>query len=62
MAGDPAEMVRLLEAEGKIGKKIAFEEVEVGRILSEEITPEDWARLVAGIDERLRSGRPPGSW
>ena len=60
VAGDPAEMVRLLEAEGKIGKTIAFEEGEVGRILSEEITPEDWARLAAGIDERLRSGRASG--
>jgi aspartyl-tRNA(Asn)/glutamyl-tRNA(Gln) amidotransferase subunit B len=60
VAGDPAEMVRLLEAEGRIDKTIAFEEGEVGRILSEEITPEDWARLAAGIDERLRSGRASG--
>jgi aspartyl-tRNA(Asn)/glutamyl-tRNA(Gln) amidotransferase subunit B len=60
VAGDPAEMVRLLESEGRIGRTIAFEEGEVGRILSEEITPEDWARLAAGIDERLRSGRASG--
>src|SRR5208337_3662225 len=35
-------------------------EGEVGRILSEEITPEDWARLAAGIDERLRGGTASG--
>jgi aspartyl-tRNA(Asn)/glutamyl-tRNA(Gln) amidotransferase subunit B len=60
VAGDPSEILRLVEADGGIGRKIAFEEGEVGRILSEEITPEDWARLAAGIDERLRGGRASG--
>ena len=60
VAGDPTEIVRLLEAEGSLGQKVAFEEGEVGRILSEEITPEDWARLAAGIEERLRGGRASG--
>jgi aspartyl-tRNA(Asn)/glutamyl-tRNA(Gln) amidotransferase subunit B len=60
VAGDPGEIMRLVEAEGHFGKKIAFEEGEVGRILSEEITPGDWARLVSGLDEHLRSGRASG--
>ena len=59
-AGDPAEIIRLLEAEGSLGTKISFGETEVGRILSEEITPEDWARLVCGLDERLRAGSAAG--
>ncbi len=59
-AGDPAEIMRLLEAEGAFSRKIAFEEGEVGRILSEEITPDDWARLISLIDERLRGGRAAG--
>jgi aspartyl-tRNA(Asn)/glutamyl-tRNA(Gln) amidotransferase subunit B len=59
-AGDPAEIMRLLDAEGVLSRTIAFEEGEVGRILSEEITPDDWARLIAGIDERLKSGRAAG--
>jgi aspartyl-tRNA(Asn)/glutamyl-tRNA(Gln) amidotransferase subunit B len=59
-AGDPAEIMRLLEIEGSFSRTIAFEEGEVGRILSEEITPDDWARLIAGIDERLRGGRAAG--
>jgi len=60
VAGDPSEILRLLEAEGTFGTTIAFEEGEVGRILSEEITPEDWVRLAAGIDERLRGGGASG--
>jgi aspartyl-tRNA(Asn)/glutamyl-tRNA(Gln) amidotransferase subunit B len=60
VAGDPSEIMRLLEAEGTFGTTIAFEEGEVGRILSEEITPEDWVRLAVGIDERLRGGGASG--
>jgi aspartyl-tRNA(Asn)/glutamyl-tRNA(Gln) amidotransferase subunit B len=60
VAGDPSEILRLAEADGHFAKKIAFEEGEVGRILSEEITPDDWARLVAGLDEHLKSGKASG--
>jgi aspartyl-tRNA(Asn)/glutamyl-tRNA(Gln) amidotransferase subunit B len=59
-AGDAAELMRLLEAEGRLPGRIAFEEVELGRILSEEIAPEDWARLLAAVDEHLRQGRASG--
>jgi aspartyl-tRNA(Asn)/glutamyl-tRNA(Gln) amidotransferase subunit B len=58
--GDPAEFIRLLEKEGALPRSIAFEEVELGRILSEEITPEDWARLVASIEENIRQGKAAG--
>jgi aspartyl-tRNA(Asn)/glutamyl-tRNA(Gln) amidotransferase subunit B len=58
--GDAAELMRLLEAEGRLPGRIAFEEVELGRILSEEIAPEDWARLLAAVDEHLRQGRASG--
>ncbi len=60
VAGDPSEILRLLEADGRFGKRIAFEEGEVGRILSEEITPEDWARLITGLEEHLHGGRASG--
>ncbi len=59
-AADPAEIMNLVESEGGFSKSVAFEEVEVGRILSEEITPNDWARLVASLDDRLRSGKAAG--
>jgi aspartyl-tRNA(Asn)/glutamyl-tRNA(Gln) amidotransferase subunit B len=55
-AGDSRDILRALEAEGRLPKAVAFAEVELGRILSEEITPEDWARLIAAIDEHLRQG------
>jgi aspartyl-tRNA(Asn)/glutamyl-tRNA(Gln) amidotransferase subunit B len=58
--GDPAEILRLLEADGSLGKTIAFEGGEVGRILSEEITPDDWARLAAGLEDLLRRGGSSG--
>jgi len=60
VAGDPSEILGLVEAERHLGKKVAFEEGEVGRILSEEITPADWARLACGLDELLRNGRASG--
>ena len=56
VAGDSGAIMRALEAEGRLPKAVAFAEVELGRILSEEITPEDWARLLAAIDEHVRQG------
>ena len=58
--GDPAETLRLLEAEGSLGRTIAFAGGEVGRILSEEIVPDDWARLVVEVDGLLRRGSASG--
>jgi aspartyl-tRNA(Asn)/glutamyl-tRNA(Gln) amidotransferase subunit B len=58
--GDPAEIMRLMEAEGSLGRTVVFEQGEVGRILSEEITPGDWARLAVDLEERLRKGRASG--
>jgi aspartyl-tRNA(Asn)/glutamyl-tRNA(Gln) amidotransferase subunit B len=59
-AGDASEILGLLRAEVGASRKVAFEDVEVARVLSEEITPADWALLVASIDEHLRSGRAAG--
>jgi aspartyl-tRNA(Asn)/glutamyl-tRNA(Gln) amidotransferase subunit B len=58
--GDPGQLMRLLEAEGSLGRTIAFEQGELGRILSEEITPADWALLAADLDDRLRKGKAAG--
>ena len=60
VGGDSTQIMSLLEAEGKLPKSIAFEEVELGQILSEEITPEDWARLIATIDVELKGGKASG--
>jgi aspartyl-tRNA(Asn)/glutamyl-tRNA(Gln) amidotransferase subunit B len=66
--GDPAEIIGLLEAEemrqerreGSLGRTVAFEPGEEGRILSEEITPDDWARLSAGVAEQIGRGGVSG--
>ncbi|MDR2101547.1 MAG: asparaginase domain-containing protein, partial [Treponema sp.] len=40
--------------------KVRFESIQVGRILSEEIVPADWAVLIGTIAERLNSGTANG--
>jgi aspartyl-tRNA(Asn)/glutamyl-tRNA(Gln) amidotransferase subunit B len=47
--------------EGKANDiKVRFESIQVGRILSEEITPSDWAVLIETIAEKLNSGTANG--
>jgi aspartyl-tRNA(Asn)/glutamyl-tRNA(Gln) amidotransferase subunit B len=60
VGGDSSEIVRLVQAEGKLEKSLAFEQTALGDLLSEEITPGDWARLIAGIDEHTRNGKAAG--
>jgi aspartyl-tRNA(Asn)/glutamyl-tRNA(Gln) amidotransferase subunit B len=45
---------------GESGTKVRFESVQVGRILSEEIIPSDWAALIETITEKLNSGTAHG--
>ncbi|MFP3042085.1 asparaginase domain-containing protein [Treponema primitia] len=40
--------------------KVRFESINVGRILSEEIIPSDWAILIEAIAEKLNSGTANG--
>ncbi|MDR0710162.1 MAG: asparaginase domain-containing protein, partial [Spirochaetaceae bacterium] len=48
-------------AEGKTENiKVRFESIQVGRILSEDITPSDWAALIETIVEKLNSGTANG--
>jgi aspartyl-tRNA(Asn)/glutamyl-tRNA(Gln) amidotransferase subunit B len=39
---------------------VRFESIQVGRLLSEEIVPADWAALIAVIAEKLNSGTANG--
>jgi aspartyl-tRNA(Asn)/glutamyl-tRNA(Gln) amidotransferase subunit B len=55
-SGDEKVLERLLEGEAKI----RFESIQVGRMLSEEIVPADWAALICAIAERLASGTANG--
>jgi aspartyl-tRNA(Asn)/glutamyl-tRNA(Gln) amidotransferase subunit B len=40
--------------------RVRFESIQVGRILSEEISPSDWAVLIEAIAEKLNSGTANG--
>ncbi|MDR2404168.1 MAG: asparaginase domain-containing protein [Spirochaetaceae bacterium] len=60
-SGDEKVLRKLLT--GKTGgnvSRIRFESIQVGRILSEEIVPADWAVLIATIADHLNSGTANG--
>jgi aspartyl-tRNA(Asn)/glutamyl-tRNA(Gln) amidotransferase subunit B len=62
-SGDEQVLKELLagsaETSGK-GVNVRFEPVQVGRILSEEIIPSDWAILIKTVAEKLKSGTANG--
>ncbi len=58
--GDSSEIVRLVQAGGKLAKNVAFEQTPLADLLSEEVTPGDWARLIVGIDEHAFDGKAAG--
>jgi aspartyl-tRNA(Asn)/glutamyl-tRNA(Gln) amidotransferase subunit B len=41
-------------------KNIRFDEIEISRILSEEITPKDWAALIEALDSYLKQENTSG--
>jgi len=43
-----------------LSQNIRFEEVEISRILSEEITPEDWAALISALNGHLKEENASG--
>jgi aspartyl-tRNA(Asn)/glutamyl-tRNA(Gln) amidotransferase subunit B len=47
--------------DGTMGRaKVRYESIQVGRILSEEIVPADWAALIETIADKLNSGTAHG--
>ena len=54
-----ADALRAL-VDGETAKGIAFEDVSSGAMLSEEITPEDWASLIAAVAAALEGGNASG--
>jgi len=47
--GNPDKIVKHVEKRAEIEKKIRLEEISISNILSEEITPDDWATLISRI-------------
>jgi aspartyl-tRNA(Asn)/glutamyl-tRNA(Gln) amidotransferase subunit B len=59
--GDDRALRDLLAPEGTSpASHIRFESVQVGRLLSEEIVPADWAALITAIADKLNSGTANG--
>ncbi len=58
--GDVGVLEELLKDGPISGERIRFEEIETGRILSEEIVPEDWAALISTVAERVSGGDTDG--
>jgi aspartyl-tRNA(Asn)/glutamyl-tRNA(Gln) amidotransferase subunit B len=59
--GDERVLRELLAHEGDEAlARVRFESVQVGRLLSEEIVPADWAALITAIADKLNSGTSNG--
>jgi aspartyl-tRNA(Asn)/glutamyl-tRNA(Gln) amidotransferase subunit B len=60
-SGDEKVLRELLsENDEAWASKVRFESIEIGRFLSEEIVPSDWAALIVAIAEHLNSGTANG--
>lgn len=58
--GDIGVLEELLRGGPVSGERVRFGEIETGRILSEEIVPEDWAALISTVADRLSAGDSDG--
>lgn len=56
--GDLRDLKDIIDQE--VSTRIRFEEVQLGRFLSEEITPADWATLIDAVNTRLHTGDASG--
>jgi aspartyl-tRNA(Asn)/glutamyl-tRNA(Gln) amidotransferase subunit B len=59
-AGDLKQVIDKLGRDKRLPKNVRFEEIEISRILSEEITPEDWAALIVSLDAYLKRENTSG--
>jgi len=53
-------VLRELLAQDESISRVRFESVQVGRLLSEEIVPADWAALITAVADKLNSGTANG--
>jgi aspartyl-tRNA(Asn)/glutamyl-tRNA(Gln) amidotransferase subunit B len=59
-AGDLKPVIDELSRGGELPRNVRFEELEISRILSEEINPEDWAALAAALQTYLKQENVSG--
>ncbi|MFP4204892.1 MAG: Asp-tRNA(Asn)/Glu-tRNA(Gln) amidotransferase subunit GatB [Spirochaetaceae bacterium] len=58
--GELGDVESIVSADPGLPDNLRFEEVQLGTFLSEEITPADWAALIAGVAGRLAEGNASG--
>jgi aspartyl-tRNA(Asn)/glutamyl-tRNA(Gln) amidotransferase subunit B len=58
--GDLMDVRGLFEADPTLPNGLSFEEIQLGQFLSEEITPADWAALLAQTAYRIDTGETRG--
>ncbi|MEW5814574.1 MAG: Asp-tRNA(Asn)/Glu-tRNA(Gln) amidotransferase subunit GatB [Spirochaetota bacterium] len=58
--GQLMDVKELFSENGGLTQNIRFEEIELRKLLSEEITPEDWAILISEVKSRLRDRNSSG--
>ncbi|MGM0675072.1 MAG: Asp-tRNA(Asn)/Glu-tRNA(Gln) amidotransferase subunit GatB [Spirochaetota bacterium] len=58
--GELGDVRGIFADDAQVPDNVRFEEVQLGSFLSEEITPADWASLVATVSDRLEEGNASG--
>ena len=58
--GDLMDVRKLFSEDDELPDGIRFEEIQLGRFLSEEITPADWAALIDTVKDCLEAGNASG--
>jgi len=58
--GDLLDVKKIFDADDDLPDGVRFDEVQLGRFLSEEITPADWAALIEAVGSCLEGGNASG--
>jgi aspartyl-tRNA(Asn)/glutamyl-tRNA(Gln) amidotransferase subunit B len=60
VGGDPGQLVEQLRNDPGLPGNLRYQELTLGEFLSEEVTPTDWAGLVAAVARHLREQQTSG--
>ena len=60
VAGELSQLIEQAARDASLPADIRYEAVELGRFLSEEVTPNDWAGLIHAVDTHLSAGDAAG--
>ncbi len=60
VAGELSQLIEQVVRDASLPADIRYESVDLGRFLSEEVTPNDWASLIGAVDAHLSAGAAAG--